>query len=193
MLAYTFADYYAPLLFVAGLALIAWGIVRKRRRTRRPTAPVAPANPDALKASDIRAIAEELNNLMVELHEASRRIAAQVDNRATKLEILLQEADAKIARLEQLTGAAPSEVSASPAALTENPSAAASRNPDSLTLTNQHAASSTSAAPSAPADPRRAQIYSLADQGRSPREIAQLLSTQPGEIELILNLRPQHT
>ena len=155
--------------------------------TRRPTTaiPLAHSDAQALKASDVRAIAEELNGLMVELHEASRRVAAQVDNRATKLEILLQEADAKIARLEQLTGLS-----------TQPPPADPASSRDSNPLTVPHADSPSSApshsTPTDPPDPR-AQIYDLADRGHSPREIAQLLNTQPGEIELILNLRPQHT
>jgi hypothetical protein len=38
-------------------------------------------------------------------------------------------------------------------------------------------------------DPRHAQIYTLADQGRSVQEIAQQLDRPSGEVELILALR----
>ena len=38
-------------------------------------------------------------------------------------------------------------------------------------------------------DPRHADVYSLADTGRSPRQIAQQLGRPYGEIELILALR----
>jgi hypothetical protein len=44
--------------------------------------------------------------------------------------------------------------------------------------------------PPAPSiDPRHAEIYALADQGRSPRDIATHLGRPSGEIELILALR----
>lgn len=45
------------------------------------------------------------------------------------------------------------------------------------------------AAPELPGDPRHAQVYALADQGRSSNEIAQQLHRPSGEIELILALR----
>ncbi len=38
-------------------------------------------------------------------------------------------------------------------------------------------------------DPRHAEIYVLADQGRSSREIAHQLRRPDGEVELILALR----
>ncbi len=38
-------------------------------------------------------------------------------------------------------------------------------------------------------DPRHAEIYAWADQGRTPREIASQLGRPSGEIELILALR----
>ena len=44
-------------------------------------------------------------------------------------------------------------------------------------------------APAPADDPAYAPVYLLADQGKSPREIAKELNRQPGEIELILALR----
>ena len=40
-------------------------------------------------------------------------------------------------------------------------------------------------------DPRHAEVYALADEGRSPAEIAARLDRPNGEIELILALRPK--
>ena len=40
-------------------------------------------------------------------------------------------------------------------------------------------------------DTAQRKIYALADEGRTPREIAQTLNASPGEVELILNLRAQ--
>ncbi len=41
-------------------------------------------------------------------------------------------------------------------------------------------------------DPRHAEVYMLADQGRSSRQIAQQLQRPEGEVELILALRGKH-
>ena len=43
--------------------------------------------------------------------------------------------------------------------------------------------------PPIPIDPRHQEIYTLADQGRNSREIAQQLNRPTGEIDLILALR----
>ncbi len=48
-----------------------------------------------------RAVEREMSNVLVELSEMARQITAQLDTRAAKLEALIQEADQKIARLEQ--------------------------------------------------------------------------------------------
>ena len=43
--------------------------------------------------------------------------------------------------------------------------------------------------PETPPDPRHGEIYALADQGRSSKEIARQLNRPNGEVELILALR----
>jgi C4-dicarboxylate-specific signal transduction histidine kinase len=42
-----------------------------------------------------------------------------------------------------------------------------------------------------PPDPRHAEVYALADQGRAAADIAHQLNRPSGEVELILALRPQ--
>jgi len=72
----------------------------------RYTAPAARGSP-----LSVREVATELQALLAELEESSRRLTAQLDNRHTRIEQLLAEADEKIARLERLsagTAAAPS-------------------------------------------------------------------------------------
>ena len=165
MLADGIFDYVTPpVLFVTGLAIITWTVVRMRKQAKRDLASGRTTVPtNSLSASDVRHLAEELNTLVAELQDTSRRIAAQIDNRVTKLDILLAEADEKIKRLE--------------AAVT-----ASTPLPDSLPAATPPAEAS---------DPRHRRIYELADQGHSPREIAQQVSMPPGEVELILNLRPK--
>ena len=133
--------------------------------------PSAGASPSSLRDSgislrEVQEVARQLNDLLAELQDTSRRIAAQIDNRYAKLDAMVAEADGRIRRLEQLLGqdALPGATPASsPPAVSPQPAA----------LSN----------------PRHQPIYDLADQGKTPREIAQQLGTPPGEVELILNLR----
>jgi hypothetical protein len=107
-----------------------------------------------------RSVERQMQNVLVELSEMSRQITAQLDTRAGKLEALIREADEKIAAMKS----AQSSPLFPPARIDI---------PD----------------PAPISDPRHAQIYALADQGRSSMEIAQQLNRPSGEIELILALR----
>jgi flagellar biosynthesis/type III secretory pathway M-ring protein FliF/YscJ len=107
-----------------------------------------------------RSVERQMQNVLVEMSEMARQITAQLDTRAAKLEALIREADEKITAMKS-------------AATTQAPA--------------QPFTAAVSAPP--PPDPRHAQVYALADQGRSSREIAQQLNRPSGEIELILALR----
>lgn len=155
-----------PYAMMAAAGLVGmWTIVRMRKAARRDTRPKATtAVEQTITAADIRQMAEQLGTLLAELHETSRQIAAQIDNRYSKLDTLLAEADAKIKRLEELVQAAAQQggTGAGRADTTPLPETA---------------------------DPKYRRVYELADRGHSAREIAQQIGAQPGEIELILNLR----
>ena len=49
----------------------------------------------------------------------------------------------------------------------------------------------TSSRPSVAVDPRHQEVYTMADEGRSPGEIAKIVQRPAGEVELILALRPK--
>ena len=108
-----------------------------------------------------RSVERQMQNVLVELSEMARQISAQLDTRAAKLEMLIKEADQKIA------------------ALNKGSSAPAAPNGQSDEIADS--------APSV--DPRHARIYALADAGQSASQIAQELNQPSGEIELILALR----
>jgi hypothetical protein len=125
----------------------------------------------------VRELTVEIQALLGEVEETARRAAAQVDNRYRKLEQLVLEADDKIQRLEALMAAA-QRTGARGDVL------AATGGAELLSRLRQERG-----APSAIEDPAYQPIYRLADAGRTPREIAQELGRQPGEVELILALR----
>jgi len=119
-----------------------------------------------------RSVEREMSHLLVELSEMARQVTAQLDTRAMKLDLLIKEADERIAALAEAARQASSgNPGAGPAASLPRP-----------------------AAPSGPAvDPRHVEIYELADLGLSPREIAMKLGRPHGEVELILALRERST
>jgi hypothetical protein len=152
------------LLMGGTVVLIFFAVLRPMMRKKDPLA--RPRLPASL--SDHRSVEREMSNLLVELSEMARQITGQLDTRAAKLELLIKEADEKIARLGASTGPpSPSRY----AMAAENPRIERETEPEPRL------------------DPAHAEVYSLADQGRSPREIAAQLSRPDGEIELILALR----
>jgi hypothetical protein len=134
----------------------------------------------------VREVNGEIQALLADLEETSRRLTAQLDNRYTRLEQLLAEADERIRRLESLTSPdrAAASPQLSPAAADVPAQAAVTEAQRTLSRLRQERG-----APPATEDPAYAPIYALADRGKSSREIAQELGRQPGEIELILALR----
>lgn len=179
-------------MLIGALALI-WGILRWRKltvnRQRRPAEERVVskmANP-----LSVREVSEEIQALLADLEETSRRLTAQLDNRYTRLEQLMAEADEKIRRLEALTSAAGKSggdtgiaAGSTPVAHVTEPLATEAQR--TLARLRQERG-----APPPALDPAYEPIYTLADRGKSSREIAQELGRQPGEIELILALR-QH-
>jgi hypothetical protein len=103
----------------------------------------------------------------------ARQISAQLDTRTAKLELLIREADEKIAAMKS----AGVRIAESPASIEVKADGPSPGNP----------------APSPAVDSRHAEIYALADTGRGPTEIAEQLGRPRGEIELILALRPRST
>jgi hypothetical protein len=115
-----------------------------------------------------RSVERQMQNVLVEMSEMARQITAQLDTRAAKLEALIRDADQKIAAMK-------SQPVGLPQNQPQNPSTGA---PFMAESTDQPMI-----------DPRHALVYALADQGRSPKDIAQELNRPSGEIELILALR----
>jgi hypothetical protein len=164
---------WAALVF--GILLCVWLIYRPWRKGKDPL------NKPIFKTSlaQQRALERQMSNLVVEMSEMARQITAQLDTRAAKLELLIKEADEKIARLDQANGSTNGNGASAVSIDARERSAGISRleavPPD----------------PQLHADPRHAQVYRLADEGRSSQQIAQELHRPSGEIELILALRPR--
>jgi hypothetical protein len=128
-------------------------------------------SPEINSLAQQRSVERQMQNLLVELSEMARQVTAGLDTRAAKLDALIREADQKIAILTSLQQAA-----------VVNPSQPGAGMPSAESVPRPN--------PYEP-DPRHLEVYTLADQGQTPAQIAAQLNRPNGEIELILALRPR--
>ena len=145
-----------------GVAALLYIILRPMMRKRKDPLADSAAG---LGLARQRSVEREMSNLLVELSDMARQVSAQLDSRSAKLEALIDEADQRLAELRRLTQRpAPPEPRPQPGEPACEPRQAV-------------------------IDERPADVYGLADEGRSPQEIAHCLDRPQGEVELILALR----
>ena len=166
-------------VIAAGVLTILYvAVIRPMRKGKRkdPLEKMSgPGRPSATLAQQ-RAVEREMAGVLVEYEEMIRRMTAQLDTRATKLQLLIEEADAKLLQLKEATGRAV----ASPPPLRPAPVVQAEAEPGG----DEEEPADVETSGRAYAD-----VYHLADRGQSPRQIAMELNRPDGEIELILALR----
>ncbi|MCC6320104.1 MAG: hypothetical protein IT438_01555 [Phycisphaerales bacterium] len=111
--------------------------------------------------------AGELRTLMDQAEQIADGLANDLDARAARLEELIRQADARLARLER-----------------------SESRPISNAMIEPHGARATDSTSSAVRDdPMTREICRLADTGLAPVEIARRLDQHTGKVELILALR----
>lgn len=157
------------LLLFAGLIVVMIVLARMRKRAAGPPAGAAegrrpPARPGEGLAR------EAVERLALDLEETARSVSALLDTKIHVLDKMLRDADARIARLEALSGQAAPEATPPP-----------SEPEDALEAPPRSAADETLA--------HHARVYGLADQGLGIAQIAEETGCQRGEVELILSLR----
>lgn len=148
---------------IIAISLTVFYLIMRPRRRKSQTSQ-ASSRPGSLASQ--RTVERDMNNLLVELSEMARQITAQLDTRTAKLELLMKEADQKLA---ELRGAVKSTASS----------------PSPVTATMRMEI------PLPDVDAKYEAIYSLSDQGHTAHDIAHQLDRPHGEIELILALRPK--
>jgi hypothetical protein len=173
------------LLIVVGLRtyLSARRNPRIAPRSARPSSPLIEPKPDLNPriggnggGGEDTSLAD-LPALAADLEELSQHLAARLDAKAARLELLIAQADDRIdrlSRLEQGGGGGAPRVHIMPGI------------PNSRSPQPVHAAADEH---DAGADPVTRQIYQLADEGLPPVEIARRLAQHTGKVELILALR----
>jgi uncharacterized protein DUF6115 len=140
------------------LVMMTWFSLRKKLNRRANHERV---NPKQLTIQAEKRSKGRLESVMVDAEELSRRLAAHLDNKAARLEILLREADERIAQLQGTTK-------------------------ESVAIDATHPFDMTSVK-----DPRSRRILELASTGRSAVDISRELDEPIGTVELVLALRAQ--
>ncbi len=184
-------------ILVIGAALVIWAASEIIKQKRGPgptqsgqapdsgnsgTSPTSSSTgPRAPRNGAASAVAKDIQELTAELEQLTHRLSSDIDQRATRLEALLRDADQRIAELRRLHD--------------ETPAPLANARPTSSNATNPTDANAHSAPISAtPAseigdDPLSRSVYALADAGHNSIEIARRLKEHVGKVELILALR----
>lgn len=191
-------------LLLAGIALIcAVLLFRSQRRIRqaadnRPLPPSAwrPQTPATPSTANSVNPPREAQSWQVEYHEMVREATAKLDNKIRILEYLIRDADARIARLQSVgewldrSARLDAEPGEAEGIVLSKLSAGASKR---VALAAAEGAQPAADAPVGAALAARPyeEIYALADAGKTGEEIASLLNSPVGEIELILGLRRQ--
>ena len=170
------------ILAVGVLAAVYIAFVRPTR-TRKKDPLEKPAPEPGLARQ--RAVERDMSNLLVEFAEMARQMTGQLDTRAAKLEALLREADEKIAELRALSEGRPVAGGGGRALVEANVREAAAVALSEAVAVGRLAFDTGPGA----IDPRHAEVYDLADEGRSAQDIARQTGRPSGEVELILALR----
>lgn len=148
--------------FIGAMMIVMWLMARLRKRGR-PHGPLPTAGEQLEKVRQVRGIRGNLEDVMVEVEQLSKRFSAQLEAKSIQLNKLIEHADQRIALLKQL------ESHQQTPPVSPAPSAA----PVTTEPENETAQS----------------VYRLADAGNNPIEIARITGEHVGKVELILALR----
>lgn len=168
-------DTIAAMLMVLGVLVIAILLtvsIRGKVAHRQSSRASAREQIDQIKAAGRKR--SEHSGPSAEGIEQVRHLAVLLDNKAERLEQLIAEADRRIEALggQRHDGGEPHHRGSSVETSSHNARSAPVRS-----------------VPKEPLDPLTRSVYELADDGRSPVEIARELDEQIGKVDLILALR----
>ena len=148
------------------IVLISTG--KRRRESRALTG--LPARERYAELESRQSSRRDVEQATLELDKVARQVHAQIDTKLVRLEVLIRDADKRIAKLSAAVG----DRQRSP--------------PFEVTLAEETPVAGGDTAPE-PSDERFASIYQWADKGLTARQIADKVGRVQGEVELILGLR----
>lgn len=167
-------DALSGFLMAMGVGVIVMVLLTRLRRRARARAKTAVAEP-AERIAEIRddaAKRAKAEGSIAEVEAMARHFAAILDDKAMRLELLIEQADERLGKAGAI-GDAPAATRASTAPTPPaEPAGAAADDGFAPTPSGDHGG-----------------VYELADEGMAPVAIAQKLGKPVGEVELILALR----
>lgn len=182
------------ILVLGVLMLTVWAMMRLASRRKRGQ-PNLSAQEQLERNHQARGVRGDLEDLMVEIEQMAKRMSAQLDAKAIRLERLLDETDQRIAYLEQLQqrqSAAPDTASTpdapDPLQTPDAPHAGVARHP-AAAATQAPSFASPPPVDDLQDDPLLSKVYQLADAGLDANAIAREIGDHVGKVELILALR----
>ncbi|MCR9075956.1 MAG: hypothetical protein NXI07_07945 [bacterium] len=201
------------LLLMVGMIIMVFLMYRSLRKTHKANAQRSNSmGSPSERIEEIRHHAqssmEPAQKLMVEAEDIARRLGAVLDNKAARLELLIEEADAKLDQLNRAVSNPPKQAPPPSEEAQESTSVRPASSPRAIDPSlldrarleqDQHERESRVAGriepESAQAEHEAAeisisdQIHELALSGKTSQEIAQELKQPIGQVELILNLQ----
>ena len=208
-----------PGILMAFGVMVALVVMMRHLRRKQSSRPYIPPAEDRIAALHERATStiSPIERAMSSAEELARRLAATMENKAARLELLIEEADRKLEELNRAV-AQTSRPAPVPATTAERNGRAvrtidptlldrarveqdrAERNghngyhdpanpPGTHAMTQTPSAEIKRPAPNFPADPVHRRVWALADDGMPAMDIARSLNQPVGQVELILNLR----
>ena len=167
----------------AAMVTLALMMMLRKRKQRQAEQPTAREQLERLKQK--QAMRGDLEHLMVELEQLTRRFSAQLDAKSLQLEKLIDQADRRIDELKRLQGESPGESGypGESSRFSESPEGSHTFNADESPELTSHSSSVSGD------DALVRQVYALADSGHDASAIAQQLNEHIGKIELMLALR----
>ena len=159
-------------LAIGGITLVMLSTYRRSRRSR--LTPVEGARARYKELDRPNGATRDVEKAMVELEQLARQIHGRIDTRFAKLEMIIRDADERIATLSRL------------ASTSGGGSAGGSALDVTLELQKPGVPESR---PDPSGDRRHNAIYRMADGAMSAADIARETGKTTGEIELILALR----
>lgn len=193
-----------PMLLAFGVLLMVTIMMRHlRRKSMNRPAPQPIENRIASIHERAASSIGPVERTMSDAEELARRLSATMENKAARLELLIDESERKLEELNraiaQVSRATPvsSERAGRPLRSIDPSVLDRARVEQDRAERNGHQQASSQAAPPArtaeapppPSDPVHRRVWALADDGMPTLEIARSLNQPIGQVELILNLR----